>query len=224
MTAWLSVEEEFDRFAADLLGERRPVVGSRGPLPSITAQFIYEYGLELVDCEGIDALTVRRLAADLKISTRTLYKRIGSRTRMIRELIALHLSRLDLDVHPAGTWEDTIWAWCLQLHQALTARPHLTAMSQGWTLAVVASHVDTLIEATARGGVSKDVAAECCWSVADVTINDAVGAAHEMTRQNAPRTVGSSVEPSKTAADAIKWILRGVAAGAESPAKEWSMS
>lgn len=218
MTALRSVQQEFDRFAAELIVERRPVSGSRGPQPSITAQFIYEYALELVDCEGAGALTVRRLAAELKISTRTLYKRIGSRTNMIRELVDLHWSRLDLDFQPVGTWEDTIWAWCLQVHQALTARPHLTLMAQGRRPVAVAPYVEALIEATVREGLSSAVAAECCWSLADLTVNDAIGVAREMTLGVAPQAMWSSVDPSKTTADAIKWILRGIGAQTGSPA------
>jgi len=56
------VQEEFERFATALVGERCPSSGHLGPQPSITAQFVYEYALEPVDCEGIEALTVRRLA------------------------------------------------------------------------------------------------------------------------------------------------------------------
>jgi AcrR family transcriptional regulator len=38
---------------------------------------------------GARAVTVRRLAADLKISTRTLYKRIGNRDNLIRNVVEL---------------------------------------------------------------------------------------------------------------------------------------
>ncbi|MCZ8381113.1 helix-turn-helix domain containing protein [Mycobacterium sp. CPCC 205372] len=146
------VQVEFERFAAALVGERRPVSGHLEPQPSITAQFIYEYALELVDCEGIEALTVRRLAAELKISTRTLYKRIGSRKDMIDELVGLYSSRLSFVFQPHGTWEDSIWAWCLQLHQALTARPHLILMAQGRTPVEFGSHVEALVDVIAAQG------------------------------------------------------------------------
>jgi AcrR family transcriptional regulator len=227
-------EEEFERFAAGLLGAKfqepdskdgRSGPGSRGPQPSISAQFIYEYAVELVAREGVDALTVRRLAAELKISTRTLYKRIGSRTNMIRELINLHAARLQLGFQPRDTWEDTTWSWCLQLHQALTAQPHLTHMSQGRTLAAVTSYVNALIEATVREGISQDVAAECWGSLADLTINDALGAARKaVVDKSVPHAAGRSVDLSKTTADAIKWILLGVRTEASTAATGWKRS
>jgi AcrR family transcriptional regulator len=228
--ALVDFEAEFDRFAASLLGTKsKEPLSEESPSdpescglgPSISAEFIYEYALELVDREGIDALTVRRLGAELKISTRTLYKRIGSRKRMIRELVNLHSTRLNLGFEPRRTWEETVWAWCLQLHRALTAQPHVTHMSRGPTLAKVTPDVNALIEVTAQEGIPQDVAAECCWSLVDLTINDAFEAARKaIDAGSVPHPAGRCVEPSKTTTDAIKWILRGVRTEARSTAAE----
>jgi AcrR family transcriptional regulator len=216
LTAMSVMQEGFERCAADMVGERRPVSGHRGQQPSIAAQFIYEYALELVDWQGIEALTMRRLAAELKISTRTLYKRIGSRADMIDELVGLYSSRLHLDFQPHGAWEDSIWAWCLQLHQALTARPHLILMAQGRTPVEFGSHVKALVDAIAAQSVPHGVAVETCWSLADLMVTDAMGAVREMTSGDASAAVWSSVQPSQCTADAIKWILRGVGAASGS--------
>lgn len=219
MTTVRSIEAEFDRFVVDMIGERRTTRASRAPQPSITAQFIYEYALELVDCEGLEALTVRRLAAELKISTRTLYKRIGSRTNMIGELIELHSSRMNFDLQLCAAWEDTVWAWCLGLHQTLTAQPHLTLMVQDRMPNAVAPFVGALIDALVGQGVSRDDAVECCWSLADLTVNDAIGAARGMTTGKGAQAVWSPVGPSQNTAHAIKWIMRGIAAASGSHAR-----
>jgi AcrR family transcriptional regulator len=52
----------------------------------------------LLDAEGARAVTVRRLAADLKISTRTLDKRIGNRDNLIRTVVELHFAKLNLNL------------------------------------------------------------------------------------------------------------------------------
>ena len=64
------------------------------PRPLIPAEVIYERALALLDAEGADALSARRLAADLGISTRTLYEQVGPREKLIRTLVARHFSRL----------------------------------------------------------------------------------------------------------------------------------
>jgi hypothetical protein len=74
----------------------------------------------------VQALTVRRLAADIKISTRTLYKRILNRDNLIRKIVELHFSELNLVVRECDSWESTALGWCVGLHTALCAHPHLT--------------------------------------------------------------------------------------------------
>ena len=83
--------------------------------PLIPVEAIYEHALELLDAEGSDALTTRRLAADLKISTRTLYQQVGSREELVRALVARHFSQLRLDFHEYEDWETTGLKWCLNL-------------------------------------------------------------------------------------------------------------
>jgi hypothetical protein len=98
-----------------------------------------------------------------------------------------------------------------KLHHTLTARPHLTLVSQGQTLAAATTYVDILIEATIGEGKSADVAADCCRSLADLIVNDAFAAALKaVTDRRAPFTAQICVEPSKTTTDAIRRILLGV--------------
>ena len=56
--------------------------------PLIPVDVIYEHALALIDAEGAEALNARRLAADLKCSTRTLYQQVGNREELIRALVA----------------------------------------------------------------------------------------------------------------------------------------
>src|SRR5690625_6168462 len=91
--------------------------------PLIPVDTIYECALALLDAGGCDALTTRRLAAELRISTRTLYQRVGSRDELIRSLVARHFSQLRLDFHEYKNWETTALNWCLALRSALRAHP-----------------------------------------------------------------------------------------------------
>ena len=64
--------------------------------PLIPVDVIYEHALALIDAEGAQALNARRLAADLRCSTRTLYQQVGNREELIRALIGRHFSQLQL--------------------------------------------------------------------------------------------------------------------------------
>src|SRR5574341_834189 len=61
--------------------------------------------------EGPDALSARRLAAELRISTRTLYQQVGKRELLIRALVARHFSQLRLEFHEHEDWETTALYW-----------------------------------------------------------------------------------------------------------------
>jgi hypothetical protein len=49
--------------------------------PLIPADAILAHALEVLGGEGVEALNVRRLSSDLKISPRTLYQQVGTGRR-----------------------------------------------------------------------------------------------------------------------------------------------
>jgi AcrR family transcriptional regulator len=216
------VEAEFERFAASLMPVARRDVDARGskggrpgPPPSISAETIYEHALKRLDKDGVEALTVRRLAADLRISTRTLYKRIKNHDNMIRKVVELHFSKLRLDLRPCGQWESTAMNWCMQLHKALTDHPHLTQLLADDETPTVADYMNELLEATLREGISQDTATTCIRSLADVTINDAIRRVRLMhAARDTQSGAARSSEPATTFPETVEWILAGVRASA----------
>lgn len=139
------------------------------------AEAIYQHALVLLDAEGAQALTVRRLAVGLKISTRTLYKRIGNQDKLIRKVVELHFSTLCLEFCEGDTWESTAWNWCNGLRVALCAHPHFTELMTDGDALLLSDYVDALMQAARGEGVPPDTVVECCRSLVDVTINDAIG-------------------------------------------------
>jgi hypothetical protein len=81
------VPNKFERFAAEMVETRRRGHGGEAAAHRQSAtggatrhggERMYERALESIDREGLDAVTARRLAADLRIYTQTLYKRVGT--------------------------------------------------------------------------------------------------------------------------------------------------
>jgi len=185
------------------------------PRPLIPVQDIYDRALALLDSEGAGALGARRLAADLKISTRTLYQQVGTRDQLIRELVAQHFSLLRLDFREYDTWESTAWHWCLDLYEALRAHPFLTELMTIDDRESVTDYIDDLMKATMREGIPRALALECCRSLVTVTINHAIIEVRALREpEHSPR---SAVETAKIAENfpmTIRWILAGVRAEA----------
>jgi AcrR family transcriptional regulator len=186
------------------------------PRPLIPVEEIYDRALTLLDSEGAGALSARRLAADLKISTRTLYQQVGTREKLIRALVARHMSRLKIDFREYDTWESTASRWCLALHDTLLAHPFLTELMTIDDRKAVTDYLDDLLKATVREGIPRALAVECCRALVTVTVNHAI---IEVRALREPELSPRSIETAKIAANfpmTIRWILAGVRAEAAS--------
>src|SRR5690625_323114 len=191
--------------------------------PLMPVEVILERSLALLDAEGAEALTTRRVAAVLGISTRTLYQQVGSRDELIRALVARHFAELRLEFHEYQDWETTATNWCLVLHQALLAHPFLNELMTVDDQAAVMNYVSALMNAALREGIPRAVAAECARALVNLTINHSV---MEVRAQREPKLSGPShADARRTEKNfliSIRWILAGVRAdvdaGCEDPA------
>jgi AcrR family transcriptional regulator len=183
--------------------------------PLIPVDVIYARALTLLDTEGTGALNARRLAADLGISTRTLYQQVGNREQLTRALVARHFSQLKLDFHELSSWDDTALQWCLAFHDTLRAHPFLTELMTIDDRKAVTDYVDELVKATLREGIPRRVAIECCRALLNVTINHTV---FEVRALREPEhSPGSEAEAAKIAKNfpmTLRWIIAGVRAQA----------
>ncbi|WP_433621177.1 helix-turn-helix domain-containing protein [Nocardia sp. CA-120079] len=181
--------------------------------PLIPVEVIYDHALALLDAEGTDALSTRRLATELRISTRTLYQQVGNREQLIRALVARHFSLLRLDFHEYGDWESTAVQWCLALHDALRAHPFLTELMTIDDRNAVMDYVHELVDATRREGFPLRLAVECCRALVNLTINHTIV---EVRGMREPKLSEKSVErvdkTEKNFVMSIRWLLAGVRA------------
>jgi len=185
--------------------------------PLIPVETIYEHALELLDAEGANALTTRRIAADLKISTRTLYQQVGSREQLIRALVARHFSQLRLDFHEYEDWETTALKWCLALHDALRAHPYLTELMTIDDRNAVMDYIAELTKATLKEGIPRELALECSRSLVNLTINHTVMEVRALHEPKLSRdTLAESRRIEKNFPMTVRWILAGIRAEAES--------
>jgi AcrR family transcriptional regulator len=189
--------------------------------PLIPVETIYEHALELLDAEGSDALTTRRLAADLKISTRTLYQQVGSREQLIRALVDRHFSQLRLDFHEYEDWETTALKWCLNLRDALRGHPFLTELMTIDDRKAVMDYIAELTNVTLREGIPRSLALECSRALVNLTINHSVMEVRALREPKLSRdTLAESRRIDKNFPMSVRWILTGVRADAQASASK----
>lgn len=116
---------------------RRP---TRGPRPRLTVEQIAGQAIELADSEGLEALSMRRLAARLEVTVMSLYTYVPGKA----ELVDLMMDRVlgDPGPLPPGGWRERLTAvarreWELSLAhpwllQVSTARPALGPHALDW--------------------------------------------------------------------------------------------
>jgi AcrR family transcriptional regulator len=191
--------------------------------PLIPVDVIYKRALELLDAHGVEALQARRLAADLKISTRTLYQQVGNREQLIRALVARHFSQLRLEFREYKTFESTAVHWCLALHDTLRAHPHLTELMAIDDRKAVEDYVNDLVKAALREGYPRKTTIECCRALVNVTINHTIIEVRAVREpEHSPGTAAEMAKIEKNFPMTIRWILAGVRAEVGSKAARQS--
>jgi AcrR family transcriptional regulator len=179
--------------------------------PLIPADDILAHALELLDAGGVEALNVRRLSADLKISPRTLYQQVGNREALIRALVARHFAQLKLDFKEYETWESTAMHWCLALHDTLRAHPFLTELMTIDDRSAVSDYVRALLDATVRAGIPHPLATEFCRGLAHLTMNHSI--VEVRTLREPKRSADTDAEMAKIDRDfprLVEWVISGV--------------
>jgi AcrR family transcriptional regulator len=178
--------------------------------PLISVDVIFTRALELLDAEGARALNARRLAGELKCSTRTLYQQVGNREQLIRALVGRHFSQLRLNFHECDTWEATALHWCLELRDALQAHPFLTELMTFDDHAAVASYVNKLLKSLVQEGMDRRLATECCRSLISTTINYMIVEAQAQREPPTTGARGSAATRARSFLRTIEWIIVGV--------------
>ena len=187
--------------------------------PLIQPEDILDRALEILDADGIEALTVRRLSADLKISPRTLYQQVGNQQAMIRALVAKHFLQLKLEFREYDTWDATALHWCLALNETLCAHPFLTELMTVDDRAAVNDYVRALLKSTLQEGIPRALAVECSRGLTNMTINHSIAEVRALREaEHSPETAAEITLINKNFRRLVQWVIAAVRAEAKSMA------
>lgn len=109
-----------------LLWEGRPE-SEKGPRPKLTLEQIVAAGIELADRDGLEALSMRRLAQELEVGTMSLYRYVPSK----RELLDL---MLDAVSGPSQTRTAVVANGWREFLITLAREDRLLYLSHPWAL------------------------------------------------------------------------------------------
>jgi AcrR family transcriptional regulator len=111
----------------DLLWGRRER-GQRGPKPGLTIESIVEAAIGLADAEGLDAVSMARVAKELGFTTMSLYRYVTGKEELLQLMWnASAQGAEDLILEGEG-WRQRIRAWATIQREMIDRHPWITQM------------------------------------------------------------------------------------------------
>lgn len=114
----------------ELLWRRAPAAPRRGPRKALTVDAVVASAIAIADAEGLDAVTMRRVAQSLDVAPMTLYTYVPAKA----ELIVLMLDALYAAMERTGTegrpWRERLAAVARDNYAMYLAHPWAAAASQ----------------------------------------------------------------------------------------------
>ncbi|NUK93962.1 helix-turn-helix transcriptional regulator, partial [Streptomyces lunaelactis] len=95
--------------------------------PLLSRERIVETASALVDSEGLEAVSTRRLAAELGVSGPSLYNHFRTKDEILEAVADAVSAQVDLsmfDQDDERDWRTALHDWAVSYRAALTAHPH----------------------------------------------------------------------------------------------------
>jgi TetR/AcrR family transcriptional regulator, tetracycline repressor protein len=130
--------------------------------PRLSKVAVVDRGLALADAEGLDAVTIRRLAADLSVTPMALYWHFRNKEELLAGLADRLWAEIDINVDTAADWPDQLRGLLESLVQVLRAHPAATGLlleGEKRTSEAAQAAIETTLEVLHRGGLNPEYAA-----------------------------------------------------------------
>lgn len=101
--------------------------GKKARRTPLTSERVMAAALQMADAEGLDALSMRNLAAALKVEAMSLYNHVPSKEKILEGLVELVVSEIEMPVVGAN-WKSSMRRRALSAHAVLMAHPWATQL------------------------------------------------------------------------------------------------
>ena len=112
----------------ELLWGRQPAP-SRGPKPAITLTGIAEAAIRIADAEGLDAVSMQRIAGELPVTKMALYRYVPGKTELLAVMSDLAMGAPP--ERPGLAWRAALQTWAMDLYAGFTRHPWLLQSTIG---------------------------------------------------------------------------------------------
>src|SRR5262245_14370750 len=130
--------------------------------PRLSKAAVVQRGMALADAEGLEAVTIRRLAAELGVTPMALYWHFRNKEELLAGLADSVWAEIDVNVDPAAPWQDQLRALLTSLVLVLRAHPSASSLlmaGEKRTSEAAQIATETALEVLHRGGFDPEYAA-----------------------------------------------------------------
>jgi AcrR family transcriptional regulator len=111
----------------DLLWGRRER-GKRGPRPGLSPEAIVEAGIKVADADGLEAVSMARVAKELGFTTMSLYRHVASKDELLQLMWDASATGAETLVLEGDTWRQKLTMWTTLQWDTLRQHPWITQM------------------------------------------------------------------------------------------------
>jgi AcrR family transcriptional regulator len=107
-----------------------PPVAKRGPKPKFTLEQVVDAGIAIADADGLEAVTMQRVADRLRSTKMALYRYVPGKSELTALMLDRALGLPGEEVTQPGDWRRALAAWGQALFERSVARPWALELSQ----------------------------------------------------------------------------------------------
>ena len=141
----------------------------------LTRERILTTALDLIDSHGLDALSMRRLGAELGVEAMSLYNHVPNKDALLDGVTEVALGEIDLPPVQGDDWAASIKVACTSFRNMLLAHPHLIPLVAGRSEVTPAGYrpVELSLGMLKQAGFPPDVMLMAHWLLVGYTLGHA---------------------------------------------------
>lgn len=138
--------------------------GSTPPRPRLTKERVLQAGVDLADRDGIAALTMRRLGAELGVEAMSLYKHVANKEEILDGIAELVVGQIELPDDGAD-WKEAMRRRARSAREVLTRHPWAIGLleSRGSKGRTALRYLESILGTLRAAGFSIENAAHAFW-------------------------------------------------------------
>ncbi len=143
----------------------------------LSVDAVVDAALAILKSEGLEAVTMRRVAAALDTGAASLYVYVSGREGLLQAMLDRVTATIELEAPDSGRWRAQLHSLLQRMHQALVAHPGIAAITLAAppTTEAVLLLTENLLGILLAGGLDPQGAAWAC----DIFVLLVTGAARE---------------------------------------------